>query len=266
MHRVPREALHRVLHVLCLPTGNREEGDISNTEAAVLDDARVLAVRARVDGPVAPGVPKAAELVHWLEHLEHHAARGRERPLVHEPARHPRAGEVLAAGDDVDHPRLVLAACPDVLHREGAIAQDGHATSTQVVVGHFIVHTVADMHLSDVLSRVLDDAVPCHAPGIVVHDGYRNNLSIAFIQWSRGEVVVAVDVILGANDVHLRYVRAEVYVGKHPVVPRADVEVLKDPVLLGPGFPRHRPATALLGSGVLRAPPDVERTHLCLEL
>mmetsp|Transcript_117851 Transcript_117851/g.345270 ORF Transcript_117851/g.345270 Transcript_117851/m.345270 type:complete len:244 (+) Transcript_117851:1107-1838(+) len=157
MQRVVSAPLQRVLHVLAPPPGHGQEGHVADAETAVAVDGAVLVVLAGVHGVVAPGVSETALVEHRGERVQEHLGRHRRDGLVDEPAAHARRGQVLLPRD---HPHLldaILDACPNVLHPEGAVAQDRRHGAVQVVVGHVVVHAVADVEVGLVLPGVVND-------------------------------------------------------------------------------------------------------------
>mmetsp|Transcript_37452 Transcript_37452/g.119168 ORF Transcript_37452/g.119168 Transcript_37452/m.119168 type:complete len:531 (-) Transcript_37452:536-2128(-) len=264
VQRVARAPLQQVHHVLAAAPGHGEEGDVADAEAAGLDDRHVPARLVRVHRPVLPGVAHARELVHGLEHLEHQAAGRGEGTLVHEPAGHAGAGQVLAARHEVDLGGAELAAGPDVLHGEGAVAQDGAPAALEVVEGHVVVHAVADVAAEDVLAGVLHDAVPRHAARVAVEHAHGYPAHVLAVHGRHAELVEGAVRALLAHDVQLRHVAPEADVGQDAVALGRVLEVLQHSVLLGPALPVRGVATALLHH--LLAPPHVEGTHLCLQL
>mmetsp|Transcript_64145 Transcript_64145/g.144787 ORF Transcript_64145/g.144787 Transcript_64145/m.144787 type:complete len:323 (-) Transcript_64145:1001-1969(-) len=143
VERETRHPLDGALDVLQHPVDHGKEGDVANPKPAVLDDGRAAAVLRCMDRPVLPGVAHASEVIHGLEHVEHLLPGRGYGALVHEPAWHARAGEVLPPRAEVDLPGLELAAGPHVLDGEGAVAEDSHAAAGNVVIWHVVVHAIA---------------------------------------------------------------------------------------------------------------------------
>mmetsp|Transcript_24914 Transcript_24914/g.71492 ORF Transcript_24914/g.71492 Transcript_24914/m.71492 type:complete len:319 (+) Transcript_24914:818-1774(+) len=265
VQRVTRAALERVHDILQLPTSYRQERHIADAESAVLDNLDLRPVSAGIHRPELPGIAEAAHLIHRLEHLQDKTAWCWYRALVHEPARQPRAGEVLAPRHYEDLVATMLDACPGVLDGEGAVTEDGDVVPHERLVGSVVVHAVADAAVELVLAGVIDDPVLRHTAGIIPEDGAVHRLLGSAVQLGDCERIVPVFALPVANNVEGLHIAPELHVRQHAELLRGVLEVLEDLLLPGPGLP------VLVGvaAGALHrvlAPPHVERPELRLEL
>mmetsp|Transcript_114782 Transcript_114782/g.305157 ORF Transcript_114782/g.305157 Transcript_114782/m.305157 type:complete len:480 (-) Transcript_114782:2-1441(-) len=260
------DALERVLDVLQPAPSHGQEGHVADAKAAALHDGGLHLLLAAVHRKVVPGVPEAAEPVHRLEEVEEHARRHRDDALMHEPAGHAGARQVLPPCQQVDLLAPVLDARPRVLHGKGAIAEDASAAILQVVVGRVVVHAVAHAALEALLARVLDDAIPSHAPGVVVYNRGVELLHQGAVRLPlrhEGQHVLAVDRLLVANDVQLDDVGPEAEVRLDPVLLGRPLEVLQHLRLVGPDAPTLRVGDPIAQE--LSARPHVEGRQLRLQ-
>mmetsp|Transcript_34315 Transcript_34315/g.103398 ORF Transcript_34315/g.103398 Transcript_34315/m.103398 type:complete len:856 (+) Transcript_34315:295-2862(+) len=267
VQRVARAPLQQVHHVLAAAPGHGEEGDVADAEAAVARDGAAPLVFARVHGVVLPGVPEAALVKHRNEDVQQHFGGDGLDGLVHEPATHAGGREVLLAADEEDLLGTVLHAGADVLHSEGAVAQDRHAAAQHPLVVRVLVpHAVAYLAVEGVLSRVVYPPVEAHGARVVVHDGALRRVALLAFQGLHGELVEALVLVLAAHDLHGRDVRLEAAVRQHPVLLHGVLEVLQHLLLARVEVPVRGPAAAELRLRVLRAEPHVEGAELRLDL
>mmetsp|Transcript_23857 Transcript_23857/g.62884 ORF Transcript_23857/g.62884 Transcript_23857/m.62884 type:complete len:451 (-) Transcript_23857:75-1427(-) len=258
--------LQGVLNILELAARDGKERHVADSEATVLDDLHAFAVRASGDRPELPGVTEVAHRVRGLEHVQHDAAGRWHRTLVHEPARHAWAREVLPPRHDVDLVGAVFNACSRVLDSECAITQDSHISLAEVIIRRVVAHAVAYVALEDVLARVVDDPVLRQAARVAVYagDGHLGGRSAVLTDRVHGQAVVAVMPICVTDDLDLGDVRFELAVREDAVLLCRMLEVLEDLGFPGPCLPILGWVRTLL-LHILLSPPHVEGTHLGLQ-
>mmetsp|Transcript_41814 Transcript_41814/g.116620 ORF Transcript_41814/g.116620 Transcript_41814/m.116620 type:complete len:498 (-) Transcript_41814:77-1570(-) len=267
VERVASAPLEQVHDVLATAPSHRQEGDVSDTKAAVADDRAVGAVLAGVHGVVLPRITKAT-LLKTLHHgVQDHAGRYWDEGLVRKPARQARAREVLAPGDQVNFLHAVLAASSDVLDGKGSITQDGCAATLEGVERNVVVHAVSNLAVEVLLTRVLDVA-PCEVGARPLE--HRRDLAMEGLlvcaQGLHREVVAAPEVLLRAHCVGLDHVATEVYVRQDAVSLGRVLQVRDDLVPLWPRLPISGKTQPVVAVVPRVAEPDVESSHLCLQL
>mmetsp|Transcript_34944 Transcript_34944/g.94693 ORF Transcript_34944/g.94693 Transcript_34944/m.94693 type:complete len:422 (+) Transcript_34944:528-1793(+) len=204
VHRVMGAPLQGVLDVLAAPPGNCQEGHVSDAEAAVAVDGAVLVVLAGIDGVVLPGVVETTLVVHGDEAIQQLLGGHGRDGLMHEPARQARGGQVLLPGHHPHFLDAVLHARPDVLNPKGTVAEDSGNGALEVVVGHVVVHAVANVDVRLILPRVVDDPGVEVRPREVVDDVGRE-LKLCALPHQRlyGQLVGAVMVRQLAHDLQV---------------------------------------------------------------
>mmetsp|Transcript_24578 Transcript_24578/g.70666 ORF Transcript_24578/g.70666 Transcript_24578/m.70666 type:complete len:287 (-) Transcript_24578:822-1682(-) len=240
-----------------------EEVDVADPEPRLLLDhtGRPLLIGGHCI--VAPDVP-VQHVVHRLHEVQEVDARQGVQAPVRQPGDDAGASYVLAAADDVALVCPVLAACPHVLHREGAVAHDDGVLPRDQAVVHLVEHAVADLALELGLALVgllpRQREVPWieHDSGAVEDRllrlvGLGHELPVVKLRQvdlGRGEPVLVdhVPLVRGERlrgragdiyEVHLLDVGAELAVGQDAVLLADLVEVLEQPVPRGPGRVEH---------------------------
>mmetsp|Transcript_104409 Transcript_104409/g.264973 ORF Transcript_104409/g.264973 Transcript_104409/m.264973 type:complete len:677 (+) Transcript_104409:423-2453(+) len=148
------QALHAVFENLQQTHGDREEIHVANAESSLLCDRHHCSGLVREDGVVVPRV-EWRQLVHRF--CTSHVQRPRDPllRLVDEPRRHARASQIPPAADHPDLPGPILAAGPDVLHREGAVAHQRHLFASDHRVVNGVRDRIGDEAAELIFARVL---------------------------------------------------------------------------------------------------------------
>mmetsp|Transcript_113608 Transcript_113608/g.352833 ORF Transcript_113608/g.352833 Transcript_113608/m.352833 type:complete len:339 (+) Transcript_113608:809-1825(+) len=307
MQSVEGAALHGADNDVHKAVGRRQEIHVSNAEARLLHDGGMRSRRVRHDGMHLPWVYHLTVHLHHLvgvrEHVEHLRCSHWWVGLVDKPGCRPRAGEVHLPAQDIKVLHAVLQACPNVLHCEGAVADDGDhlAWHVRVVKAHLhrVVHGAAEELLALVVdwprvdqgarphadardhgleglpARVLDARVALgdvfqlvvHAPQLVGQRASALHALPLKLDGLSDELVVAVPVSDLADHLHVLHVDAQVTVGDDAVLLGAQLKVLHELVPRGPDLMIHGRATTLLDPrhGELGPVPDVIGRELRLQ-
>mmetsp|Transcript_99696 Transcript_99696/g.282367 ORF Transcript_99696/g.282367 Transcript_99696/m.282367 type:complete len:416 (+) Transcript_99696:1524-2771(+) len=200
---------------------------------------------------------------------------------MREPARQPRAGQVLAPGHEVDLLGPVLAAAPDVLDGEGSVSEDRDLGSDHplVVIDEAVAHAVANLPVEDVLAGIVHQSVEGVCAREVVDHGAEEGFRAAATRCChRGQLVVALGLVLSAHNLEARDVSAQSAVRQNAILLCCMLDVGKQAVALEvvvhargtgalEGLCELGTAEAPVPSGhVLVAPPDVEHPKVGLQL
>mmetsp|Transcript_44982 Transcript_44982/g.101203 ORF Transcript_44982/g.101203 Transcript_44982/m.101203 type:complete len:296 (+) Transcript_44982:1026-1913(+) len=258
--------LEQILDVFTTAPGHSKEGHVSDAKTAVADNCAGVPVLAGKDRVVLPWVTEVTLVEHGNERVQQHLGRDWDDRLVDKPAWQPWRWQVLLACDEVHLLATVLHARADVLHREGPVAENGTTIAVDVVEGDVVVHSIANLDVGVFLTRIVDDARGEVGTRVVVKNV---RVDLLLVLWSAfgldGQNVVAIKIADLANDLQFLGLVPEVDVGIQVVTLRGMREARKHLILLWPCGPLSW-VTKPLVLAPLRAPPDVESSHLRLQL